>query len=68
MGLLDGFNPCAMRILLFLISMLLGTKNLKRMRILGGTFIFISATVYFLFMTAWLNIIEFLGFLVQLRI
>ena len=56
MGLVDGFNPCAMWILIFLISMLLGTKDRKRMWILGLTFIFTSAIIYLLIMIAWLNI------------
>lgn len=55
-GAVDGFNPCAMWILIFLISMLLGTKNKKRMWILGITFLATSAFVYFLFMMAWLKV------------
>lgn len=50
LGLIDGFNPCAMWILLFLINMFLGTKNKKKSWILGLTFLFISAFVYFLSM------------------
>lgn len=67
-GTLDGFNPCAMWTLIFLIGLLLGMKNRKRMWILGSTFIFISAFVYFLFMTAWLNLILFIGFIFWVRI
>ncbi len=67
MGGLDGFNPCAMWTLLFLISLLLGIKDRKKMWILGGTFIVASAFVYFLFMVAWLNLILFLGFIVWVR-
>lgn len=55
-GLADGFNPCAMWVLLFLISMLLGMKNRKRMWMLGVTFILTSAVMYTLFMVAWLHI------------
>lgn len=55
-GLADGFNPCAMWVLLFLISMLLGMKNRKRMWTLGITFILTSAIMYTLFMVAWLHI------------
>lgn len=55
-GLADGFNPCAMWVLLFLISMLLGMKNRKRMWMLGITFILTSAIMYTLFMVAWLHI------------
>ena len=54
-GLVDGFNPCAMWVLLFLISMLIGMKDKKRMLILGLTFLLTSALVYLLFMLAWLN-------------
>lgn len=65
---LDGFNPCAMWALIFLISLLLGMKNKKRMWILGTVFIATSAFVYFLFMSAWLNLFLFLGFVLWLRI
>jgi len=61
LGIVDGFNPCSMWVLLFLISMLLGMKNRKRMWILGGTFIITSAIIYYLFMTAWLNIMQIVG-------
>jgi len=68
MGLLDGFNPCAMWTLLFLISLLLGMKDKRRMWILGITFIVTSAFVYFLFLTAWLNFFLILGFVFWVRI
>jgi len=61
LGFLDGFNPCAMWILLFLISLLLGMKDKRKMWVLGITFIVTSAAVYFLFMAAWLNLFLFLG-------
>lgn len=56
-GTVDGFNPCAMWILIFLISMLLNMKDKRRMWTLGITFLLTSATVYLLFMIAWLNIV-----------
>ena len=55
-GLVDGFNPCAMWVLLFLISMLISMKNKKRMWALGLTFLITSAIIYLLFMIAWLGI------------
>lgn len=57
LGLIDGFNPCAMWVLLFLISMLIGMKNKKRMWIIGLTFLGSSAFVYMLMMLSWLNIV-----------
>lgn len=68
LGAMDGFNPCAMWTLLFLISLLLGMKDRKRMWILGSAFIIASAAVYFLFMAAWLNLILFIGFIVWIRV
>lgn len=68
MGLLDGFNPCAMWTLLFLISLLLGMNNRKRMWALGVAFIVASASVYFIFMSAWLNLVLFLGLIIWVRL
>lgn len=61
LGILDGFNPCAMWILLFLISMLLGMENKKRMWTLGIAFLVTSAFVYMAFMMVWLKFISFMG-------
>ncbi len=55
-GFVDGFNPCAMWVLIFLISMLFNMKNRKKMWILGLTFIFFSALVYLFFMLSWLKL------------
>jgi cytochrome c biogenesis protein CcdA len=57
-----------MWVLIFLISLLLGMKDKKRMWILGSAFIVASASVYFIFMAAWLNLILFLGFVVWVRL
>lgn len=56
MGGIDGFNPCAMWVLLFLISMLIGMKDEKKKWILGITFLVTSALIYLLFMVSWLKI------------
>lgn len=50
LGLIDGFNPCAMWVLLFLINMFIDMKDKKKMFFLGYTFLFTSALVYFLSM------------------
>lgn len=56
LGAIDGFNPCAMWVLLFLISMLLPMKDSKRKWTLGITFLVSSALIYLLFMVAWLQV------------
>ncbi len=66
-GFVDGFNPCAMWILIFLITMLLDYKDRKKMWILGCTFLFTSAFVYFLFMIGFLKIAMFLNSVIILR-
>jgi len=63
----DGFNPCAMWVLVFLIGLSLGIKNRVRRWLLGGTFIAASALVYYLIMAAWLNTLLLLGAVFWLR-
>ncbi len=60
-ALIDGFNPCAMSILLFLISILLEMKEAWKRWYLGGLFVLTSGFSYFLFLTSWLKINEFIG-------
>lgn len=54
-GLIDGFNPCALWVLLFLISTLIGMKNKKRLWALGLTFLVTSSLIYLAFMVSWLQ-------------
>lgn len=50
LGFIDGFNPCAMWILLLLINMTLGINNRKKMLSIGLTFILTGGIIYFLSM------------------
>jgi glutaredoxin len=67
MGLLDGFNPCAMWVLLFLLSLLVHIQNRKRMALIAGTFVLVSGAVYYAFMAAWLNVFLLIGISTALR-
>ena len=58
---MDAFNPCAFFVLLFLLSMMVHTRSRRRMALIGGIFVFFSGAIYFLFMTAWLNLFIYLG-------
>ncbi|MET0514983.1 MAG: glutaredoxin, partial [Nitrospiraceae bacterium] len=60
-GLLDGFNPCAMWVLLFLLSLLVNLRDRAKMALIAGTFVLMSGIVYFAFMTAWLNVFLLVG-------
>jgi glutaredoxin len=50
LGFIDGFNPCAMWVLLFLITMLLEMNDKKKRWLIGIVFLFTSGFVYFLSM------------------
>jgi len=60
-GLLDGFNPCAMWVLLFLLSLLVNLRDRLKMALIAGTFVAVSGVLYFLFMAAWLNLFLVIG-------
>ena len=62
LGLLDGFNPCAMWVLLFLLALLANLRDRRKMFLLAGTFVLVSGLVYFAFMAAWLNVFLFIGY------
>lgn len=61
LGLLDGFNPCAMWVLLFLLSLLVRLQDRRRMALIAGTFVLVSGAVYYAFMAAWLNVFLVVG-------
>jgi hypothetical protein len=63
LGLIDGFNPCAMWVLVYLIGVLIGVKERKKMWVIVGSFVAASGILYFLFMTAWINIFLLLGYM-----
>lgn len=60
-GLVDGFNPCAMWVLLFLLSLLVNVRSRRRMLLVAGTFVVISGVAYYLFMAAWLGVFLVIG-------
>ncbi|WP_232220318.1 hypothetical protein [Legionella tunisiensis] len=63
LGLLDGFNPCAMWALVFLIGLVMGLHDNKKLLLLVGTFVLSSGILYFLFISAWLNAFLLIGYL-----
>ncbi len=61
MGLLDGFNPCSLWVLLLVISLLAPMNNRPRMLAIAGTFVAVEGIAYFVFMAAWLNLFLLIG-------
>lgn len=61
MGLLDGFNPCSMWVLILMISLLAPMNNRPRMLAIVSTFVAVEGVAYFVFMAAWLNLFLLIG-------
>jgi cytochrome c biogenesis protein CcdA len=61
LGLVDGFNPCAMWVLLFLLSLLVNLRSRAKMFAIAGTFVLASGLCYFAFMAAWLTFFDLVG-------
>ncbi|PWB59485.1 MAG: NrdH-redoxin, partial [Betaproteobacteria bacterium] len=60
-GLLDGFNPCSMWVLVLMISMLAAVGDRRRMLAVAGTFVAVQGIAYYAFMAAWLNLFLLIG-------
>lgn len=62
-GLADGFNPCAMWVLVYLLSITITLGDKRKIWLLVGSFVLSSGILYYLFMTAWLNAFLFIGYI-----
>lgn len=62
LGFLDGFNPCAMWVLITLLTLLLTTNDMRKVVVVAGTFLFVSGAMYYLFIAAWLNVFLLIGY------
>jgi hypothetical protein len=60
-GLLDGFNPCSMWVLILMVSMLATLGDRRKLLAIAGTFVLIEGIAYFAFMAAWLNLFLLIG-------
>ena len=68
-ALVDGFNPCNLFVLTFLLALLTSASHSKkRIYVVGFSFVFMVFLIYLLFMAAWLNIFKYIGFIDPLRI
>jgi len=62
LGFLDGFNPCAMWVLVTLLTLLINTRDMRKTWVIGGTFLLVSGAVYYFFIAAWLNVFLLIGY------
>lgn len=64
----DGFNPCALWILMFLILLVLKEPSRKRLVLIVGTFILVSGVFYFFLLAAWLRLFLVIGYIRTIQI
>ncbi|MBS3825952.1 hypothetical protein KGY58_05355, partial [Candidatus Bipolaricaulota bacterium] len=64
----DGFNPCSLWVLTFLLGMLIYTKSRKKIIIVGLTFLAVTATAYGLFILGLFSAFQYIGQLLWIRL
>lgn len=61
LGFVDGFNPCAMWVLVLFLTILMEAGSRKRMFQMVGIFIFAEAVMYYLILNVWMTAWDFVG-------
>ena len=61
LGTIDGFNPCAMWVLLLFLTALIAVGNKVKMFRVAGLFILAEAVMYFFILNAWIYAWDFVG-------
>ncbi len=59
----DGFNPCSLWLIAFLLGMVIHSGSRKKIFLVGVTFLLVTTTVYGLFMVGLLNVFLYVGYL-----
>ncbi|MBI2453430.1 glutaredoxin [Candidatus Peregrinibacteria bacterium] len=61
LGFVDGFNPCAMWVLIMLLTILIQTHSKKRMWQMAGLFILAETLMYYGILNVWMTTWDFIG-------
>jgi glutaredoxin len=64
----DGFNPCSLWLITFLIGIVIYSRSRKKIMIVGGTFLLVTGAAYALFMAGLLNVFSYVGYLSWIQI
>ena len=59
LGFVDGFNPCAMWVLIMFITLLLQAGNRRKMFELAGIFVIAETAMYYLILNVWYQTWDF---------
>ena len=61
LGFVDGFNPCAMWVLVLFLTVLMEAGSRRRMLEMAGLFILAEAVMYYLILNVWMTAWDFVG-------
>lgn len=61
LGFIDGFNPCAMWVLVTFLLVLMQIQSRERMLSVAGLFIIAEAVMYYLILNLWFTTWDFVG-------
>lgn len=61
LGFIDGFNPCAMWVLVTFLLVLIQLQSRERMFSVAGLFILAEAVMYYLILNVWFTTWDFVG-------
>lgn len=61
LGLVDGFNPCAMWVLVTFLIVLVQMGSRRRMWVVAGLFIIAETVMYYLILNVWFTAWDFVG-------
>lgn len=61
LGFVDGFNPCAMWVLVMFLTILAEAGSRRRMFEMAGLFILAEAIMYYLILNVWMTTWDFVG-------
>lgn len=61
LGLIDGFNPCALWVLIIFLTFLIQAESHRKMWIMAGLFIIAEAIMYYLILNVWFTAWDFVG-------
>lgn len=61
LGVIDGFNPCALWVLMTFLLLLMQIKNRKKLLYVAGLFLLAEAVMYYLILNVWYKTWDFIG-------
>ncbi|MFW5884991.1 MAG: hypothetical protein ACOCUF_02070 [Patescibacteria group bacterium] len=64
----DGFNPCSLWLISFLLGIVIYTGSRKKIFLVGTTFLLVTTIAYGFFMAGLLNVFMYIGYLTWIQV